>query len=478
MTSIRRYLNLTLAGVLIVVMALAVTAAYLVTRHEMEEIFDAQLSLQARIVSALVDVNTTADEYAAIAEQLSQPDHFARWYDQTDNVVSRVSEPRLYFHEERMLSLGFWDAARRPVLMGARWNEAGESFPPPPSEGHRWVDYDGDHWRVFSMPIEGQRWVSVGIRQSFQDELSNKVAIGNFVPLLLALPVLIWLIARLIRRGLKPIDHLSRQVQTRDENDLKAIRVAVPRELQPLRSALNDFIERLGQTLERERRFTADAAHELRTPLAAMKIHLDNARYGEPEALDKAYNGIERLQRVVEQLLLLARLDLNGERPQPQTLALQTLVLDLAADLWPLAESHDQSLIVEEGAAVAVRANPTELGILLRNLMDNALRYTPPGGEVRVAMGVEQGHPWLSIADTGPGIPDALLEAVTQRFQRAADQRISGSGLGLAIAVEIAERQRLSLMLANQESGGLIVRLRWWDAVESNREAVASHSLS
>ncbi|WP_342594157.1 ATP-binding protein [Salinicola lusitanus] len=465
MTSIRRYLNFTLAGVLLLVMALAVTAAYLITRHEMEEIFDAQLSLQARVVSGLVDTDTTPQAYAAIAEQLSQPGHFAHWYGQAEAELSPDTDPKLYDHEERMLSVGFWDDELHPILLGSRWGENDEGFPPPRKTGHRWVSYEGHRWRVFSMPVDGGRWISVGLRESFQDELSNKVALGNFVPLLLALPVLIWLIARLIRRGLGPIDLLSRQVRSRDEKDLSPIRVAVPRELQTLRGALNDFIDRLGQTLERERRFTADAAHELRTPLAAMKIHLDNARFGEPSALDKAYNGIERLQRVVEQLLLLARLDIDQPRPAPEPVALPALVMDLAADLWPLAESQQQALEIVEGKPVTVKGNATELGILIRNLMDNALRYTPPGGRVVVAMGMDGQRPWLSIEDSGPGIPESMLEAVTQRFQRASDQRISGSGLGLSIAVEIAERQRLSLSLANRDDGGLRVRLDWLDTV-------------
>jgi len=466
MTSIRRYLNVTLIGVLLVVMGLAVTAAYLVTGHEMEEIFDAHLSLQARVVSALADADTTPQEYQAIAEQLSQPGHFARWYGKTDSVRSDAAAPKRYIEEEGMLSLGFWDAERRPILMGPRWHHDIDAFPAPVEEGYRWVSYNDHRWRVFSMLVEGGRWVSVGLRESFQNELSNKVALGNLAPLLLALPILIWLIARLIRRGLKPIDHLSRQVKTRDEKDLRPIGVAVPDELHALRGALNEFIGRLGQTLERERRFTADAAHELRTPLAAMKIHLDNARYGEPSALDKAYNGIERLQRVVDQLLLLARLEFHQQRPALETTSLSALVMDLAADLWPLAESRQQMLEIVESDPVSVSGNTTELEILVRNLMDNALRYTPEGGEVVVTMGVDNLHPWLIIADSGPGIPEALLDGVTQRFKRASDQRISGSGLGLSIAVEIAQRQGLTMTLANREGGGLAVRLDWRDPVE------------
>ncbi|WP_353057277.1 histidine kinase dimerization/phospho-acceptor domain-containing protein [Salinicola sp. JS01] len=382
MTSIRRYLNWALATLLVVVMSLAVTAAYFVTRHEMEEIFDAQLSLQGRIVAGLVTERTTSDEYARIAAQLSQPGHFARWYGSTGNLLTDLAAPALYDHEEKMISLGVWSDSGRPILMGARWYDDADatSFPAPHHEGHRWVSYQGHRWRTFSMPIAGGRWLSIGLRDAFQSELFNKVALGNFVPLLLTLPILLWLMARLIRRGLAPIGELSRQVEARDEKDLRPIRVAVPQELQALRGALNDFIDRLGQTLERERRFTADAAHELRTPLAALKIHLDNARFGEPSALDKAYNGIERLQRVVEQLLLLARLELDDQGAAPETVELSSLVLDLAAELWPLAESQQQTLEIAESPALSLEGNATELGILIRNLLDNALRYTPEGG--------------------------------------------------------------------------------------------------
>ncbi|WP_340638134.1 histidine kinase dimerization/phospho-acceptor domain-containing protein [Salinicola tamaricis] len=414
MTSIRRYLNWALATLLLVVMSLAVTAAYFVTRHEMEEIFDAQLSLQGRIVAGLVTERSTADEYARIAAQLSQPGHFARWYGSTGNLLTDLAAPVLYDHEEKMISLGVWSDSGRPILMGARWHDDadGTSFPAPHHEGHRWVSYQDHRWRTFSMPIAGGRWLSIGLRDAFQSELFNKVALGNFVPLLLTLPILLWLMARLIRRGLAPIEELSRQVEARDEKDLRPIRVAVPQELQALRGALNDFIERLGQTLERERRFTADAAHELRTPLAALKIHLDNARFGEPSALDKAYNGIERLQRVVEQLLLLARLELDDQGAVAEKVELSSLVLDLAAELWPLAESQQQTLEITENPALSLEGNATELGILIRNLLDNALRYTPAGGESR--------WPWARPQSTGRGCRSATA---AREFPRRCSRR-------------------------------------------------------
>ena len=170
----------------------------------------------------------------------------------------------------------------------------------------------------------------------------------------------------------------------------------------------------------------------------------------------------------------MARLELDDQGAVAEKVELSSLVLDLAAELWPLAESQQQTLEITENPALSLEGNATELGILIRNLLDNALRYTPAGGRVEVAMGQTPEHrPWLSIRDSGPGIPEALLEAVTQRFQRAADQRISGSGLGLSIAVEIAERQQLNMRLSNRPEGGLEVRLVWQQPVIAPRASDA-----
>ena len=211
MTSIRRYLNWALATLLLVVMSLAVTAAYFVTRHEMEEIFDAQLSLQGRIVAGLVTERSTADEYARIAAQLSQPGHFARWYGSTGNLLTDLAAPVLYDHEEKMISLGVWSDSGRPILMGARWHDDadGTSFPAPHHEAHRWVSYQDHRWRTFSMPIAGGRWLSIGLRDAFQSELFNKVALGNFVPLLLTLAAVLLLPGPALLAGLLWLGYLA-----------------------------------------------------------------------------------------------------------------------------------------------------------------------------------------------------------------------------------------------------------------------------
>ncbi|KXS37556.1 MAG: two-component system, OmpR family, sensor histidine kinase QseC [Halomonadaceae bacterium T82-2] len=461
MISIRRYLTRTLALVLALVTALAITAAYLITAHEMEEILDAQLSLESRVVAGLIGPNTDLADYRRITEQLSQPGHFARLYEAgRAQPAGDGRQALLYHHEEHLLSVGFWHPDGTPQLLGAVWNDAGP-FPAPQQTGYDWVEYNGARWRVFSMfDAQSGLWIRTGVHEEFFSELESKVVLGNLIPMLLALPVLLWAMGVIIRRGVRPIGALSRQVEGRNDRDLSFLDVTVPRELAGLRQAINDFIARLRETLERERRFTADAAHELRTPLAGLKIHLDNARAGESASLDKAYSGVERLQRVVEQLLVLARIDREAPS-QEADVDIYPLALDLVAELWPWAQARHQEIEVTGLETLWVRADPVELGILIRNLLDNALRYTPEHGTVTLELAECDGRARLAVRDSGPGIPEALIDKVTERFRRVADQRTTGSGLGLSIVLELTRRQQASLTLRNREPHGLEVSLSW-----------------
>ncbi|RXE48233.1 ATP-binding protein [Chromohalobacter israelensis] len=464
MTSIRYYLLRTLTLVLVVSGGVAVLASYLITDHELEEVLDTQLSLHSRIVAGQLPENASDDAFKRLANQLSIPDYPAHLYHDGQPVAldgDDTTPAKLYHEEERKLALGLWKSDKTLRLLQGKWTQDGP-FPAPNEEGFRWVDYAGHRWRVFSMFDERHDlWISMGQRSNFQREIVERITWNNLIPMVVLLPLMLWLMNRIIRRGLTPIRRLSDQVQGRHARDLRHIELDVPRELEGLHQSLNDFIDRLGETLERERRFTADAAHELRTPLAALRIHLDNVQAGETASLQKAYTGVERLQRVVEQLLVLARLDRTPDsRTAP--IDLYPIVIDLMADLWPLAHERGQQLTLEGPKQLRVHADETEVGILFRNLLDNALRYTPEGGHVEVELGeTTQGGAQIRVRDSGPGIPEDLLEKVTERFRRASDQRTTGSGLGLSIVVELAQRQQATLHLRNRPEHGLEATIVW-----------------
>jgi len=467
MTSIRRYLFRTLAVTLAIITVLAVTAAYLISRHELEEILDAQLSITGRGLMAMLPDAPTPADYRQLSIWLNQRKASSRLYPASHALDDPLADQpdagpgQTYHHEERKMGVGIWNAEGERLLLGPGWHKGEAGMDAPSDTGFEWVAFDDNRWRVFSLH-DAQRglWLRLGIEQEFFTDIVERVALNHLWPMLLLLPIALWWMLRLIRRGLAPIGQLSRQVQDRSADDLSHIELEVPHELRGLRGALNDFIARLSETLEKERRFTADAAHEMRTPLAGVKIHLDNALAGETNALPKARQGIERLQRVVEQLLTLARVD-RRQFAATEPVDLRPLVLDLAAELWPLANARGQTLKIHDTPPAVIAGNAIELGILIRNLLDNALRYTPDGGRVDVRLVHSGEGTSLTIQDTGPGIPEAQLKTVTERFRRASDQRTTGSGLGLSIAVALAERHDATLTLANATDGGLIARLCW-----------------
>jgi two-component system, OmpR family, sensor kinase len=238
----------------------------------------------------------------------------------------------------------------------------------------------------------------------------------------------------------------------------------VPEELQPLVASLNGLLARLSDALNAQRRFTADAAHELRTPLTALKLQLDLARRNDEAtaALDDLGAGIARASHVVDQLLTLARVEPEAFAERRTACDLSALARDAIVSRAALADDKAIDLGLARETTATVEGDPATLAILLSNLLDNALRYTPRGGRIDVAVDADADAVTLSVADTGPGIAPADRERVFDRFVRGSDVSESGSGLGLSIVKRIAEAHRASIALdAPAEGSGLIVRVRF-----------------
>lgn len=480
--SIRRYLTRAILVILFASSAASLVVSYVIIDDEMDEIFDAQLSMLGRIVTGMTTAETSAQEYQRIAEQLTDQENIARFYSLTMShgrlTDDDAADPNQASPDEPVLALGFWNDDGTPRLLSGSWS-ADPPFPAPQRPGYAWVEYQDHSWRVYTRYDEASRiWVSIGLRERFQTLLSRKIAFGNTLPDAISVMLAAILIYFVIRHGMSPLGNLSRQLSRRHDQDLSPIEGEVPRELAGLHTALNAFIERLREALERERRFTADAAHELRTPLAALKIHLDNARASDgvqsEDSFDKARLGIERLQRVVDQLLTLARLDRH--RPNaPARVDLYPIAAQLASELWPLAEARGQRLAMSGLTRLDIYADPTEVGVLLRNLLDNALRYTPNGGSVEIRLERIEGVPSLCVVDDGSGIEPELLDKVTERFRRGSAPRASGSGLGLSIVATLIKQQRAQLHLRNRDEGGLEARITW-PATPSDPAIAQDHS--
>ncbi|MCZ7597006.1 MAG: ATP-binding protein [Gammaproteobacteria bacterium] len=273
--------------------------------------------------------------------------------------------------------------------------------------------------------------MQVGERYEIRDELAGSVASHLMHPLAVGLPVLALLIWLGVGAGLAPLGNVAREIQRREPDNLAHLDEGnAPREVVPLIAAINALFDRLRNSLEQERRFTADAAHELRTPLAAVKTQAQVALGARSDAerthaLSSVVSGTDRAARLVEQLLVLARLDPQTALPQGQTVSLHELAARCIAEVAPAAAAKNVEMSLSPDADANVAGDAILLGVLLRNLLDNAVRYTPAGGEVAVGLSRTQDAVLLTVSDRGPGIPQAELGKVLDRFYR-----VLGSGEG------------------------------------------------
>jgi signal transduction histidine kinase len=287
------------------------------------------------------------------------------------------------------------------------------------------------------------------------------------MPLLFVLPALggwLWFAAW---RGLKPLDEVAREISQRAPQRLDAVTPATaPQEIRPLIEALNSLFARVAAALENERRFTADAAHELRTPLAAIRAQAQVAARARDEAerqhaLEQLAASAQRAAHLVEQLLTLARLDPAATLPMAE-LRLDQLAAEVCAEQGTQALAKEIALELVATEAAPLIGNEAMLRVLLRNLIDNAIRYTPPGGKVGVGITARAGGVTLSVCDNGPGIPPERRALALQRFHRLAGQETEGSGLGLSIVARIAELHHARLELGSGLEGkGLCVTVNF-----------------
>ncbi len=328
------------------------------------------------------------------------------------------------------------------------------------------VTADGGDWRVYRIDAQNQI-VQVAQPMSLRRDRAAKTALRVLVPLLIALPLLALLIWFVVGRGLAPLTGLARSVAARGPGALEPLpETSVPDEVRPLVASLNDLLARLGRALERERAFIGDAAHELRTPLAAVTLQLqvlERVPEGpeREQALARLRAGVERSARLVQQLLQLARQDAAAADRPLARIDLAAVAREVVVEQAPQAQARGIDLGLSASAA-ELEGDAEGLRVALGNLVDNAIRHTPSGGTVDVRVSSEGREVVAEVLDTGPGIPQAERERVFDRFHRGGAAQGSGSGLGLAIVREIARRHGATVELRDGDGGrGLRARLRF-----------------
>lgn len=451
--SVQRQLSIGLALAIAVVALAAGALSFMAAYREAQELQDDIL----RQVALLIDGRTLAPPGAAADAPFDgHEDHD----DASRLIVQRLGQPT---------------APGQPV-------DDGGALPVPPTlaDGLHTLELGGESFRVLIRTARsGARFV-VAQEADLRDQMARDSALRTLLPFLVLVPMLLLVATALVRRLLRPIVTLAGAVDRRSEPPLQPLDPGpVPAEVRPFVVAINRLFARVQQAMDAQRRFVADAAHELRSPLAALQLQAERLAQAPMsdaarERLSALREGLVRAGALLNQLLTLARSQAAGEPGAPGAAgsSVQRVIRRVLEDLMPLAEARRIDLGVEgaqgtpdgpDGPDAQVRIGEADLTVLLRNLVDNAIRCTPEGGRVDLRLDAAQGWAVLRIADTGPGIAPAERERVFDAFYRVPGSAQPGSGLGLAIVRAIAERTGTGIDLDfsdPQRRSGLCVSVR------------------
>ena len=434
-TSLRARLTAALLLAVLAFAALQAAVTYRTARAETEALFDAQMQRIALSLSGSLGAGALSDDAPAAETPAAREMIIQIW--RADGVM-------LY---------------RSPQ---------GRLLPPQTVIGFSDTVAGGEPYRIYALRTATQV-VQVAQQTEARGRMAGQLALRAVLPVALLAPVLMLIVWWVVGRAIGPIERVRRQVAARRPDDLAPLPTAgLPAEVRPLVGEMNGLLTRLSAAWDALTHFTADAAHELRSPLAALRLQAQSLQRAPDDATraiatERLLAGIDRATRLVEQLLALARQEGAGEGAELVSLDLTALARNALADAEPEAARHAIALTLDAPTAhVVLRADEAALAVLLRNLLGNALRHTSPGGQVRVGVREEASVIDLTVEDSGPGIAPDERARVLDRFYRVPGTPGHGSGLGLAIVRAIAERHGAALTLdASPTLGGLRVMLRW-----------------
>ncbi|MGL6159152.1 ATP-binding protein [Microbulbifer sp.] len=437
MKSIRIYLVVALLSTITLVNFVSALHGYRASMAEAQQLFDRQLADTASLLSAMP---VSADR---------------------PKVVERTGH----------LAFQVWSPGGRLLMRSA-------NAPPQPinalEEGYENVNFSGQRWRVYShFSSERNYWTQVAEPVGLHFHLADKVVLESVIPILLGLPVAGLLIWFVVGHGLKSLHLLADALRQKRADDLSPLPLEnAPEELLPVVQSTNALLARLQASFERERRFSADAAHELRTPISAIKVHTHNlerelSQYRLPQSplsLAKLQGSIERMAHLVEQILNLYRTTPDHYPAKFEPLDLHELAREVIAEQYVDFAGRGQAIELTGGAA-PLEADRFALTILLKNLLNNANKYTPENGRVEVHTRVDGDRVVLRVDDTGPGIAEEEYGRVFERFYRVGGDRhpvpVGGSGLGLSIVQHIARLHHAEIQLDKSKFGrGLSIQVR------------------
>lgn len=444
--SIRQRLLIMLLGMIVVVWGGVTISAYHTIQREMARLLDTQI---AQIAYSLLEINL--DKVRGYKADI--PEDVSRYLDRkTDNMDIRYQVWR-----GDSLQLHSLNAPKKRLNVG---------------KGYSNIDYAGAQWRVFRLQASERidEGVVVMARHRVTRMLAHPVTemiVGYMIIQLILVGLIIWFA---VNKGLAPLHKLAGEIRSRHDSDLSPVDTThMPHDLRPVTDALNQLFERLQISFEREREFTNHAAHELRTPLASLKMQIqvamrENDAARREDKLATVQRGVDRAEHVVNQLLAMARLEPDSQRMAMERIDFAAVVESVMEDHVPLAEARSVQVQYEAGESVYVTGNTQSLRILIGNLLDNAVRYTPEGGNVALTTQRDAtGAAIFRIADNGPGIPVDQRQRIFERFTRLPGSKGGGVGMGLSIALKIADLHQATLEVADppEEQSGTVIIVRF-----------------
>ena len=427
--SLRRRLVWLLTSTVAAIWLLSVLVVYQRAHHEADELLDSQLAQVGETLLAIVtggEVEHFVKELREHAQRTPVPIAFEVWISQDGETRRLVASPG---------HAGFGTAV---------------------TTGFSEHPYQGASWRFYTAQDDDAEYrVVVGQTHAARERMAREIGLSLLLPAMLALPLMALGVWWVVGRALRPVDAVARQVGALDAQALAPLdeTARLPDEIAPLRTALNALIRRVTEAFDNERRFTADAAHELRTPLAALKVQAQVALRAQADdsrqhALTQVVVGVDRMTHLVEQLLTLARVDPATQSAAQPPIDPADTVAAVCAELLPLARQRGQNLVVDVAEGCTVAASVAWLQIALRNLVDNALRYAGNGARIEVRLVRTATGCALSVADDGPGVAPELRTRLSARFVRG-EVEDEGCGLGLSIVVRIAALSHAQLELGD-----------------------------
>ncbi len=454
--SIKRRLIGVVMILTLTMVSLALLFSAMSTKHETQEVYDARLGQTAKLLLL------TTSSFESQLSKASIQSQFEAWMQKIRQLSDSDDDPTEYGHpyENNIV----FQLYKNNALVWSSRKDAGVLSPSPEFSGFGDREVDGREWRIFQLHSTDSEFVLVAEKHSIRQEIINEVVLSAILPQMILFPLFIVILIYFIGKSFRPISELRLAISQRSIEKLDRIYVSNQTlELSPLVDTLNQLLEQLEMAWQRERQFTRMAAHEIKTPLTILRLNAENALHSQDKEqleqdLSNLLKGIDRTDRVLHQLLTLAKVD-SITNLEKQEVVLNNVLQSTLSDLAQLALRNDQHLSLE-GDTCSIQGDAFLLGLLFRNLIDNAIRYSGNGSNIDVHLVASDYWYEVFISDTGQNISDEAREKLFDSFYRANTEKGDGAGLGMSIARDIAQLHNATLELMPREDNRNTFRIR------------------